>query len=440
MKKAFVLFELMNAMVLTAKEAKARGYQVVALNHDPLRDSGPFAVPPDLVDELVPVGSWSDRAALDRLIDDLLGRYEVAGTYAAFEAVLPTEAALRERAGLPTTAVADVRVLLDKAEVRRRLHAAGLTELRSTTLTEAMTWTSWPWDGDAVLKPVHGTGSALCFTVSSLDELHAAAGLAAEAAVVNPLMRDYIVERGEFVLEEKAQGELLSVECLILRGEVHVIGLTARYTLAADPVVEQGVFFPYDHPRRTDIETKVRALHQELRVGHGSTHVEVMVPEQGEVELIDFNPRFAGVGITVCVSEAFGLRYESVLTDLGCGQDPDLSLLKPTRSAIEWLVLPPPELRTLESITFPPDAVAPRVSRPIGTALTGRSDQLDVVCFFIIVGDTPSATHRRAMQARAETLINGVPVGDRPEIAVAFSPYVGQDPPAPTAPPHRAGA
>jgi len=48
MKQAFVLLELMNHMVLVAKEAKSRGFEIVVCNHDPLRDSGPFAVPEGL--------------------------------------------------------------------------------------------------------------------------------------------------------------------------------------------------------------------------------------------------------------------------------------------------------------------------------------------------------------------------------------------------------
>lgn len=107
MTQAFVLLELLNHMVLVAQEAKSRGHRIVALNHDPLRDSGPFAVPEGLIDELISIDSWSDGDLITKIVTDVHERYEVVGTYAAFEAVLPYEAALRELAETcPTTASA----------------------------------------------------------------------------------------------------------------------------------------------------------------------------------------------------------------------------------------------------------------------------------------------------------------------------------------------
>ncbi|NUL34955.1 ATP-grasp domain-containing protein, partial [Streptomyces lunaelactis] len=148
--------------------------------------------------------------------------------------------------------------------------------------------------GGAVLKPANGTGSSLCFRVSSLATLHEAAARARAAAVVNPLMKDYIVGHGEFVLEQEAAGELLSVESLADRGEVHVLGLTGRYVLASDPVVEMGLQFPYHHPRSAEIIEKAKAIHRALGITHGPTQIEVMVPVTGPIELIDFNVRSAG--------------------------------------------------------------------------------------------------------------------------------------------------
>jgi len=114
-ERTFVLFEMMNAVLLVAREAKARGLRVVALNHDPLKDSGPFAVPDGLVDELVYVESWSDDAAVQDLVHTLAQRFDVAGTYSVFEATLPAEALLRELAGLPTTGVENTRPFVDAA-------------------------------------------------------------------------------------------------------------------------------------------------------------------------------------------------------------------------------------------------------------------------------------------------------------------------------------
>lgn len=426
--QAFVLLEMMNAMLLVASEAKARGLRVVVLNRNPLNADGVFAVPDGLVDEFVQVESWADTEGTEALVADVHQRYQVVGTYAVFEAALVAEARLRESAGLPTTGVEKTVRVLDKARVRRKLYEEGLSRLRSATLAEALRWQSWPYSGAAVLKPANGTGSALCFVVSSLEELRDAAVRAEAAEVVNPLMRDYILAHGGFVVEEKAEGELLSVESLVDRGRVRVVGLTGRYTLAADPVVEQGLFFPYHHPRAAEIIEQAVAFHHSLGIEHGATHLEVMVPADGDVELIDFNPRFAGFASAVSFSEVFGLPFGAVLADLCCGTEPDLSFMdRPTRFAAEMVVLPAPGATELRDIAFPADAVAARPTKPVGQRLSGRADQLDAVGMFIIVGDTAEQAHTRALCARRETVVNGEPLGDNPNNVVTFSPFVGRD-------------
>jgi biotin carboxylase len=424
--KAFVVLELMNAMLLVAREAKARGYAIIALNHDPLRDSGPFAVPEGLVDELVFIDSWADHAALTKIVGDVAARYDVAGTFAMFEGALAAEAVLRDLAGLPTTGLVNTRRVLDKARVRRKLYDEGLSALRSVWLNEALAWNNWQFSGPAVVKPANGTGSALCFTVRSMGELREAAARVAAADVANPLMKEYILAHGGFVVEEKANGELLSVESLVCHGQIHAVGLTGRYVLAKDPVVEQGLFFPYRHPRHEEIVAKARALHWSLEIAHGATHLEVMVADDGPIELIDFNARFAGFASLVAFGEAFGMRFESVLTDLACGIEPDLSFLSAdTRYTAEMLVLPPPGTEYLRDIIFPPGSITPRATKKAGQRLTGRADQLDAVGMFIVAADTAEEAHLKALDARRATIVNGEPLGDNPNNIVLSPRYIG---------------
>ncbi|MEU5696335.1 ATP-grasp domain-containing protein [Actinosynnema sp. NPDC020468] len=431
-QQAFVLFELMNAMVVTAREAKARGHRVVALNHDPLRDSGPFAVADGLVDEVVHVESWADQAEVDSVLKDVASRYEVVGTHSVFEATLPAQAALRTAAGLPTTSVADVRRVLDKARVRAKLYAEGLSTLKSVPLDVALGWTRWEFDRAAVLKPVNGTGSALCFEVSTTAELHDAVARVHSVHVVNPLMREYIFANGGFVLEEKAEGELLSVESMVHRGHVGFVALTGRYVLAADPVVEQGTQIPYHHPHHDAIVARTEAVHRSLGIHHGGTHVEVMVDDDGTVELIDFNPRSAGFGSPVATGAAFGIDYGKVLTDIGCGIEPDLSFARRDSGfAVEMVVLPPPGATEFRSIEFPSHCLAPRATKSPGERLTGRADQLDAIGMFIVTGATASQAHEAGLAARREVVFNGARLGDNPNNSVAYSTFIGQDLPSP---------
>ncbi|MFI8514061.1 acetyl-CoA carboxylase biotin carboxylase subunit family protein [Streptomyces sp. NPDC085460] len=431
-RKAFVLFELMNAMLYTARAAKARGFAIVALNHNPLCATGPFAVEEGLVDEVVTLASWSDPAALDRVLKDVASRYEVVGTHSMFEPTLPHQAALRQLAGLPTTDPDTLTGILDKTRVRRTLYDAGLSALRGVPLEEALDWDGWRFAGPAVLKPANGTGSALCFEVASMAELREAAARVRTADVVNPLMRAYIRAHGGFVLEEKAAGELLSVESVVHRGEVGFVTLTGRYVLASDPVVEQGMQTPYHHPHLERIVAASRAVHTCLGFHHGGTHLEFMVAEDGTPELIDFNPRPAGFASPVSIGEAYGLDYAEVLVDVGCGVAPDLGFTaRPPRYAVEMVVLPPPGATEFRTIEFPEGALAARATKAPGERLSGRADQLDAVGMFIVTAATAPEAHRLGLAARREVVVNGVRLGDNPHNLVAFSEHIGRDLPAP---------
>ena len=417
MTPAFVLFEMQGQQVLVAREAKKRGYTTVALNHDPLRTSGVFAASDGVIDETIYVESWSDAEAVRGLVEDVERRHRIIGVHASFEPTQRYAVELRARLGLPHNTVEATLRVLDKAQVRRRLFSHGLSRLRSTTLREALTWDSWQFSGPAVLKPGHGTASVLAFMVGSIDELHAAASAAQAATIPSALMRDYVSAHGEFVLEERADGELLSVESLVSGNTIHHVGLTGRYMLAADPVVEQGLFFPYPHPREAEIIDACARFHQCLDVVDGATHIEVMVPDSGPVELIDFNPRFAGLGAIALASEVFGMPFAACLVDLACGKEPRLPpFAEPRRYAIDMAVMPPLGVTEFEDLTFAPGTTTQRLMKKIGDRLSGQNRQIDSVAWFAVSGASPAQAHDKALAARAATVFNGAPLGDGPPL------------------------
>ncbi|MET9350920.1 ATP-grasp domain-containing protein [Streptomyces termitum] len=428
MTPTFVMLEMLNPMLEVARAAKARGLRIVVVNNTPLQTEGPYAVPEGFVDELVTVDSWSDPLEIEKVLLDVHRRHHVVGTYAGFEPVLPYDAMLRELAGLPHTGADDLRALLDKNQVRDRLREHGLTTLGSATLDEALTWTEWPWAGRAVLKPANGTGSALCFIVDGLDQLRKAVDTFDEVEIAHPLMREYITRTRGYVLEEEAKGELLSVESLVCKGEPHPIGLMGRYVLAKDPVVEMGFQFPYHHPRAAEIFEKAKDIHRVMGFHNGATQIEMMVPDEGPVELIDFNPRLAGTASMVLFGEAYDRPYAELLAALGLGEDIDFGFIGDTvRYGSEMILLPPPGLTRYESVDFPEPTFCHRRSRKPGDELSGRADQLDGIGMFVITAPTAAELHTAALRARRETRVNGEPLGDNENNVLAASPHIGRD-------------
>lgn len=417
MTPTFVLFEMQGFQVRIAEAAKERGFHTVVVNHDPLRTTGASAVAPGVVDEYVHVACWSDVDTVRKLVGDVAAKYDVAGVHSAFEPTQRYAIELRAHAGLPHNTVEDTLRALDKVRVRRHLFDQGLSRLRGVPLREALTWEHWPFAGAAVLKPANGTASVLCHVVDSLDGLRAAAASVRAARIPNALMHDYVTAHGEFVVEEQARGELLSVESLVSGGRIRHVGLTGRYLLAADPVVEQGLFLPYTHPREADIRAACARFHESLNITEGATHLEVMVPDDGPVELIDFNLRFAGLGSIVLASEVYDVPFAGFLADLALGREPDLPLLAPGhRYAVDVAVMPPAGETELRDLTLPPDTIAQRVTKKIGGTLTGGNAQIDTVAWFGVTGETAAQAHRSALAARSATILNGAPLGEDPPL------------------------
>ena len=99
MTPVFVLFEMQGFQVRIAEAAKERGFHTVVLNHDPLRTTGAAAVAPGVVDEVVPVVSWSDVDTVPGLTDNFCrcGQVLVSAADAASAAALAASLADRVR-------------------------------------------------------------------------------------------------------------------------------------------------------------------------------------------------------------------------------------------------------------------------------------------------------------------------------------------------------
>jgi hypothetical protein len=189
-----------------------------------------------------------------------------------------------------------------------------------------------------------------------------------------------------------------------------------------------GGWFPYHHPRLSEIVETSAAIHRSLGIFHGATHVEMMVPKTGPIELIDFNARFAGGDSLICFNHAFGIRFEACLVDLACGREPELSFLqRPSRYAADLMVLPPPGTTELREVVFPPEVVFQRLLKEPGKPLTGRADQLDHVAIYVAEAASEAELHRKALDTRRRVHVNGQPLGDNPNNRVTYSEYMARD-------------
>lgn len=422
MQKCFVVLEPVNHMYKVIETAAARGLHIVVFHTTPLAASGDYRAGFDAIGEAHQLESWHDEEAALKTIWDLLDGRPVCGTYAAVETVLPADAAIRERAGLPGHGRAMMENLLNKRWVRRRLRDAGLSALSDADPRQVIESGVWPFgENSAYLKPITGSGSVHVTKCASVEDV--ARGLKEwddETQSYRAILRQHLRRGGDLFLEQEADGELMSLEGWISNGKYNALGLTSRTVLTRDLSVEMGATFPYDHPLRAAIEEKIAAIHHALGLVHGLTHTELIVGKDGTVELVELNVRFGGSDILLLMNRAFNTAVDELLVDVACGKEPQQIDFSGNGFVCMQQLLAPGGTEVFEGIELDAELVLnSRMLKEAGTPLTSTDYQGDHVGTFMVYGSSYAAVLEKASLVRKKAKINGIPVGqDRNNLVV----------------------
>lgn len=423
MKQPAVLFlEPVNHILKVVESAHRKGVTPIAIHQMPLQTDAPYGHASKFIAATEQIDSWMDSEKLWMAYDKLTEQYNVVGTYAAAEITLEFESLVRERLGLPHNPASTVAAVLDKQTARQVLASQGLTKLRFYSQKQIEQWSGWPENFSAFFKPVNGAGSAHVYHCSNEQELEKAIdNFNAENLSSFPILRDYLQKHGRYFLEEEAKGELLSLECITFDGEVTPLGVTSRTVLANNPEIEMGASFPYPHSNWKGIVDKVTAIHHALGIRHGATHTEIIVDQEGNIELVELNPRFIGADMLLVVNAALQSRFEDKLLELGLGRKPELSCLDNHRFAALQYVLPSKDLASFNSIYFPPEEVVfSRVSQPIGKPVVAQANQFGYLGGFIATGNNYDSLTRQVAETRSRIKVNGELLGNHPSNQVTI--------------------
>jgi biotin carboxylase len=218
---------------------------------------------------------------------------------------------------------------------------------------------------------------------------------------------NFLRSKEEYHVEEEFEGELMSVEAIVADGNFQVVGLTSRSFFSRNPVVETGACFPYPHPLSSEIFQFVERAHQILGLTEGATHTELIVNPEGEMEIIDLNPRFIGADHLPAINLAYGMKIEEALLDWALGKRFTLQFSHTHYSCLQY-ILPPHDLR-FESIEFPQaDDIKFHTSLvERGAWVTSNDRETDFLGCYITLGSSFSAAVKRSRELRSCVTING---------------------------------
>ncbi len=411
MSDTLVFLEPKGTILEVVRAAKSRGFHVVALTSDEsllLQTPAPYKTAIPLIDVTLKIESWQDIATIEKEVDDLNSQNPIMGIYSGMDHCAVATARLRKKYGLPTSDPETLDLILDKHWLRSKLRELGLSRLQTIPGRVADTWQTWPMPSATYFKPVRGFFSAYVKKCNGLDDLRLAReewrnGLASDPSYV----KNYLRSQNEYHLEEAFDGELLSVEAFSRSGVFRPLGLLSRILYSKDPVVEMGSCFPYPHPLEDKIIDLVKRAHEQLGILEGPTHTEVIVSQNGEVEIIDLNPRFVGADVLQSINFAYGLRIEEMLLDFALGVGGVPHLKQEAFSCLQYFL--PPVMDRFESVDFPsaPEVKFHTTFMAPGAKIVSTKRQFDYLgCYLTVMPSFQSALDR-SRELRTEVRING---------------------------------
>lgn len=253
-------------------KAKQKGLYTVAFS------CNRGCIPPELIDEYFEISILEKDVIVDKCremgIDGVVSNgSELTANIASYVA---------DKLGLECTPYNVLVTIQDKHQVRNLTNdIKDLHSIHSYVFDEK---SSEPLFLPCIVKPVGGSGKIGVSFANSIQEFQQALSYLKESSVSAPLIEEY------------AQGEEVSVECISFQGKHHVIQITDKDSSGAPHFVELGHHQPSHFPE--NIQDKIRRVVSRIltAVGYisGASHTELKITPDGSIYLIEINPRGGG--------------------------------------------------------------------------------------------------------------------------------------------------
>ncbi|WP_309031998.1 ATP-grasp domain-containing protein [Streptomyces alfalfae] len=294
------------------RAADALGERLVLLTRDPAYYACELErLAPDALDVVE-----TDTFDVEHVADLLHRTPGLRGLISSTDTWTLIGAELSERLGLPGLDPAVLRLTRDKAAVRDRLHAAGLTRGRAMDVAghgaEEMLLKEVGLP--AVLKDTAGTGSQNVWLARDEPELVAALDEAAGREL-----------KGRLFAEPYFSGPVYSAETLTWAGRTRLLGVSSRLMSPEPYFREEITAFPVAFPeaRRAMLERWLGEVLATIGYTDRFAHVEFVLTTDGP-EVVEINPRIGGALVGEGMCRALGVNVYEAMIETALGLRPRL--------------------------------------------------------------------------------------------------------------------
>ena len=192
-----------------------------------------------------------------------------------------------------------------------------------------------------IIKPTDNAGSHGVAKVFSFQEL-----------LDNYEYAHSCSRHGKVIVEEYLDGPEVSVEVMVVNGEVNILQITDKITTEAPHFVEMGHTQPSRLPN--DVQKAIRcvtvAACKAIGIDKGPAHVEMKVTKRGPV-MIELGARMGGDNITThLVPLSTGIDMVCSTIKVALGEEPDITPSLHCGSAIRYFEVPYGTIKAIENV------------------------------------------------------------------------------------------
>lgn len=192
-----------------------------------------------------------------------------------------------------------------------------------------------------IIKPTDNAGSHGVAKVYSFQEL-----------IDNYEYSHSCSRHGKVIVEEYLDGPEVSVEVMVVNGEVNILQITDKITTGAPHFVEMGHTQPSRLPSDTQrqIRRVAEAACKSVGLDKGPAHVEMKVTSRGPV-MIELGARMGGDNITThLVPLSTGIDMVGSTIRVALGEEPDITPTLHSGSAIRYFEVPFGTIKSIDGV------------------------------------------------------------------------------------------
>lgn len=193
-----------------------------------------------------------------------------------------------------------------------------------------------------IMKPTDNAGSHGVVKVESFDELVQSYEYSHQSS-----------RHGNVIVEEYLDGPEVSVEVMVVDGQVNVLQITDKLTTGAPYFVELG----HSQPSRLPVDVQEQIKHVAIRackavgIRKGPAHVEMKITTKGGPKMVELGARMGGDNITtslVPLSTGIDMVKATILVALG--EEPDIEPKLHCGSAIRYFQPPFGKIKSINGV------------------------------------------------------------------------------------------